>query len=63
MGVVKKEELLRSCMGRPEQDIVFKVDRAGRNIARDAGKRRRIVKTVYPGIFESDSRDGRRTVL
>ena len=32
-------------------------------IARDAGKRRRIVKTVYPGIFESDSRDGRRTVL
>ena len=40
-----------------------KVDRAGRNIARDAGKRRRIVKTVYPGIFESDSRDGRRTVL
>lgn len=23
MGVVKKEELLRSCMGRPEQDIVL----------------------------------------
>lgn len=64
MGVLKKEELLRSCMGETGTGYrAFKVDCAGRNIARDAGKRRRIVKTVYPGIFESDSTDGRRTVL